>query len=75
MGKIKNPKKVYNVGDKIKVLIGEIRDGKISLTVEFPEDNFWLNARAKYGIGNTLRGKVVRTTDYGAFVSLEENIK
>ena len=53
----------------------KFRDGKISLTVEFPEDNFWLNARAKYGIGNTVRGKVVRTTDYGAFVSLEENIK
>lgn len=73
-GKIKNPKKVYNVGDEIKVLIREIRDGKISLTIKFPEDNPWLNARAKYGIGNTVKGKVVRMTDYGAFVSLEENI-
>lgn len=73
-GKIKNPKKVYNVGDEIKVLIREIKDGKISLTIKFPEDNPWLNARAKYGIGNTVKGKVVRMTDYGAFVSLEENI-
>lgn len=73
-GKIKNPKKVFNIGDEIKVLVREINDGKISLTIKFPEDNPWLNARVKYGIGNTVKGKVVRMTDYGAFVSLEENI-
>ncbi len=73
-GKIKNPKKVYNVADEIKVLIREIGDGKISLTIKLREYNPCLNARAKYGIGNTVRGKVVRMTDYGAFVSLEENI-
>ena len=73
-GKIKNPKKTYNVGDEIKVLIREINDGKVSLTIKFPEDNPWLNARAKYGIGNTVKGKVVRMLDYGAFVELEENV-
>lgn len=73
-GKIKNPKKTFNIGDKIKVLVREIKDGKISLTAKFPEDNPWLLARVNYALGKTVKGKVVRMTDYGAFVSLDDYI-
>ena len=73
-GKTKNPKKVFNVGDKIKVLIREVNGSKISLTAKFPEENPWLKARSEYAIGKTVKGKVVRMTDYGAFVELDENI-
>ena len=73
-GKIKNPKKIYNVGDEIKVLVREIVDKKISLTAKFPEDNPWLNVRTKYGIGTNVKGVISRITDFGAFVTLEENI-
>ena len=73
-GKIKNPKRVYKVGDKIKVLVREIKNGKISLTAKFPEDNPWLIARVNYQVGNTVKGKVVRIVDYGAFVALDEYI-
>ena len=73
-GKIKNPKKSYNVGDKIKVLVREIKDGKVSLTAKFPEENPWLLAKVNYSIGKTVKGKVVRMTDYGAFVALDDYI-
>ena len=73
-GKTKNPKKIFNVGDKIKVLIREVNGSKISLTAKFPEENPWLKARSEYAIGKTVKGKVVRMTDYGAFVELDENI-
>lgn len=73
-GKIKNPKKTYNIGDKIKVLVREIKDGKISLTTKFPNENPWLLARVNYALGKTIKGKVVRMTDYGAFVALDEYI-
>jgi ribosomal protein S1 len=73
-GKIKNPKKFYNVGDKIKVLVREIKDGKVSLTAKFPEENPWLLAKVNYSIGKTVKGKVVRMTDYGAFVALDDYI-
>ncbi len=73
-GKIKNPKKSFNIGDKIKVLVREIKDGKISLTAKFPEENPWLLARVNYALGKVVKGKVARMVDYGAFISLDDYI-
>lgn len=73
-GKIKNPKKSFNIGDKIKVLVREVKDGKVSLTAKFPDENPWLLARVNYALGKTVKGKVVRMTDYGAFVALDDYI-
>ncbi|MBQ2205448.1 MAG: S1 RNA-binding domain-containing protein [Lachnospiraceae bacterium] len=73
-GKIKNPKKTFNIGDKIKVLVREVKDGKISLTAKFPEENPWLLARVNYAVGKTVKGKVVRIADFGAFVALDDYI-
>lgn len=73
-GKIKNPKKAFKVGDKIKVLVREIKNGKVSLTAKFPEDDPWLIARVNYQVGKTVKGKVVRIVEYGAFVALDEYI-
>ena len=73
-GKLHNPKKVYKVGDKIKVLILDINDDKISLTAKFPDENPWVLARTQFAIGNVVKGTVARMTDYGAFISLNENI-
>lgn len=73
-GKIKNPKKSFNAGDKIKVLVREIKDGKVSLTAKFPEENPWLIAKVNYALGKTVKGKVVRIAGYGAFVALDDYI-
>ncbi len=73
-GKMKNPKKVFNVGDKVKVMIKSINDKKISLTAKFPEDNPWIIASVNFAKGKVIKGKVERITEYGAFVSLSENI-
>ncbi|MBR1454630.1 MAG: S1 RNA-binding domain-containing protein [Lachnospiraceae bacterium] len=73
-GKTKNPKKQFNIGDKIKVLVREINGEKISLTTKFPEENPWLLARVNYAVGKTVHGKVVRMVDYGAFVALDDYI-
>ena len=73
-GKMKNPKKVFNVGDKVKVMIKSINDKKISLTAKFPEDNPWILASVNFERGKVVKGRVERITEYGAFVSLTENI-
>lgn len=73
-GRVENPKKVFKVGEQIKVLIKDIQGEKIALSLKFPETNPWLNAEEKYAVGNIITGKVARMTDFGAFVELETGV-
>lgn len=73
-GRIEHPKKVFKVGDKLRVLIKEINGNKIALSLKFEELNPWKNADEKYAVGNVVTGKVARMTDFGAFVELEPGI-
>lgn len=73
-GRVENPKKVFNVGDKTKVLIKDIKDDKIALSLKFEDQNPWLDAEEKYGVGSVVKGKVARMADFGAFVELEPGV-
>ena len=73
-GRVENPKKVFKVGETVKVLIKDINGDKIALSLKFPEENPWLNAADKYAVGNVVEGCVARMTDFGAFVELEPGV-
>jgi len=70
-GRVENPKKVFNVGDKVTVLIN---GDKIALSLKFPEENPWLTAAEDFAVGNVVKGKVARMTDFGAFVELAPGV-
>ena len=59
---------------KVEVMIKDIHDTKIALSVKFPEENPWNNAAEKYAVGNVVTGKVARMTDFGAFVELAPGV-
>ena len=73
-GRVEHPKKVFKVGDKLKVLIKEINGNKIALSLKFDDSNPWKDASSKYAVGNIVTGKVARMTDFGAFVELEPGV-
>ena len=73
-GRVENPKKVFKVGDELKVLVKDIHDTKIALSLKFPESNPWANAAEDYAVGTVITGKVARMTDFGAFVELEPGV-
>ncbi len=73
-GRVENPKKVFKVGDSIKVLIKDIQGEKIALSLKFEDENPWLKAGEKYAVGNIITGKVARMTDFGAFIELEPGV-
>ena len=73
-GRVENPKKVFKVGEELKVMIKDIQDTKIALSLKFPENNPWIGAEEKYAVGNIVTGRVARMTDFGAFVELETGI-
>ena len=73
-GRVENPKKVFKVGDAVKVLIKDIDGTKIALSMKFDDTNPWKDATSKYAVGNVVSGKVARMTDFGAFVELEAGV-
>jgi ribosomal protein S1 len=73
-GRVEHPKKVFKVGDKLKVLIKEINGSKIALSLKFDDANPWKGAAEKYAVGNVVTGKVARMTDFGAFIELEPGV-
>ena len=73
-GRVESPKKVFKAGDSINVLIKEINDNKIALSLKFDGENPWLRAEENYAVGNIVEGKIARMTDFGAFVELEPGV-
>lgn len=73
-GRVENPKKVFKVGETIKVLIKDISGEKIALSLKFEDENPWIKASENYAVGNVVTGKVARMTDFGAFVELEPGV-
>lgn len=73
-GRVENPKKVFKVGDVVKVLIKDISGTKIALSLKFEDQNPWRDAASKYAVGSEVTGKVARMTDFGAFIELEPGI-
>ena len=73
-GRVENPKKVFTVGQTVRVFIKDINDTKIALSMKFPEENPWNGAAEKYAVGNVVKGKVARMTDFGAFVELAPGV-
>ncbi|MEF9941458.1 MAG: 30S ribosomal protein S1 [Lachnospiraceae bacterium] len=73
-GRVENPKKVFQIGDEVKVLVKDIKDTKVALSLKFPESNPWANAADAYAVGTEVTGKVARMTDFGAFVELAPGV-
>ena len=73
-GRVENPKKVFKVGEKVKVLVKDINETKVALSLKFPETNPWVNAAEKYAVGSEVTGKVARMTDFGAFIELAAGV-
>ena len=73
-GRVDNPKKVFTVGETLKVLVKDIHDTKVALSLKFPETNPWANAATDFAVGKEVTGKVARMTDFGAFVELAPGV-
>ena len=73
-GRVENPKKVFTVGQTVRVFIKNITDTKIALSMKFEDENPWNGAAEKYAVGNVVKGKVARMTDFGAFVELAPGV-
>jgi small subunit ribosomal protein S1 len=52
----------------------DIQAGRVSLGLKQTTDNPWDSIEEKYAVGTKVTGKIVKITNVGAFVALEEGI-
>ena len=73
-GRVENPKKVFTVGQTVKVFVKSISDTKIALSMKFDDANPWNNASERFAVGNIVKGTVARMTEFGAFIELAPGV-
>ena len=73
-GLVDDPRHFFKVGDKVKVKIIDIKDGKVSLSVKALKENPWEAAKGRYSKGDKVEGVVIKFNKHGALASIEEGI-
>jgi small subunit ribosomal protein S1 len=73
-GLVDDPHKFAKVGDKIKVKVIEVKDGKISLSIKALKENPWTEASKKYKKDDVVSGVIIKFNKHGALASIEEGV-
>ncbi|MBN1354686.1 30S ribosomal protein S1 [bacterium] len=75
--RINHPSEVLKKGDVVETVVLEIdvENERLSLGLKQLQKNPWEDVEDRFFIGNNVKGKVVRLTDFGAFVELEGKIE
>jgi len=74
--RVKHPSEKFKRGDTVqaRVLKVDSENRRLSLGIKQVND-IWANWFGEHKIGEMIKGKVARTTDFGAFVELAEGIE
>ncbi len=71
---VENPKTMFKIGEKLKVKIIEIKEGKISLSIKALKTNPWKEGEKKYKKDDVVQGVIIKFNKHGALASIEEGI-
>ena len=75
--KINNPSEILKKGDQVEVVILEVdaAQQRIALGLKQLSPDPWANIEQRHKIGDTVRGKVTKLANFGAFVELAPEIE
>lgn len=73
-GLVEDPHALFSVGDKVRVKVIEIKDGKISLSVKALKENPWHTAAERYAKDMQVPGVIIKYNKHGALASIEEGV-
>lgn len=73
-GLVEDPHALFGVGDKVRVKVIEIKDGKISLSIKALKENPWHTASERYSKGMEVPGVIIKYNKHGALASIEEGV-
>jgi len=75
--RIKHPSEILQKGDEVEAVILKIdtENQRLSLGIKQLQPNTWDEFFRLHNVGDVLRGKVVRLTEFGAFVEMDEGVE
>ena len=75
--RVKHPSEVLKKGDDVQAVILSIDapNQKLSLGIKQLEPDHWEDWFSRHKVGDIVNGRVVRMTNFGAFMELEEGIE
>ena len=75
--RVKHPSEVLKKGDKVEAMVLNIDadNQRLSLGLKQLATDIWDDFFSRHQVGQTIEGKVVRVTNFGAFVELDEGIE
>jgi small subunit ribosomal protein S1 len=74
--KVRKPEDMVSIGDEVECMIlgYDLRAGRVSLGLKQVKTNPWADLAERYPVGTRLTRKVIKLTNAGAFIELEEGI-
>src|SRR6476619_2506338 len=75
--RVKHPSEVLKKGDVVEAMVLNIdaENQRLSLGLKQLATDIWDDFFSRHHLGDTIEGKVVRMTNFGAFVELDEGIE
>ena len=75
--RIKHPSEVLKKGEKVRAIVlgVEPENRRLSLGVKQLQPDVWETFFAQHRIGDVIKGKVLRTAQFGAFVEIAEGVE
>lgn len=72
---VQNPAEIVKVGEIVKAKIIDINNNQVFLSLKKLKENPWEEVEKKYKKGDTIKGKVVSFSPFGAFVEVMPKIR
>ncbi len=72
---IEDPSEIVKTGQKVKVKIVDISNGKVSLSLKALKKDPWEGIEDKYKKGDIVEGKVKKFNPFGAFIQITDKIQ
>ncbi|MBI5494798.1 MAG: 30S ribosomal protein S1 [Deltaproteobacteria bacterium] len=75
--RVKHPSELYKVGDDVEAVVLNVNaaEERISLGIKQLHEDPWARVAQAYPRGARIKGKVLKTTDFGAFIEIEPGIE
>src|SRR5438309_2899103 len=75
--RVKHPSEVLKKGDRVKAIVLAIEPDKrrLSLGVKQLQPDVWDTFFAQHRVGDVIKGKILRTAQFGAFVEIAEGVE